>query len=208
MQDMTLLDLSALAERPTIAQNLEEVAHLFAHAESLLKKAERVTSEVPIPLINELRYAGSHLTRSMLEREEAKRVEDIQKAKNHCERAIFDAYEIMLIYYLDNFRHFAEQYATVSLNDLIPSYVTSKKYVREASDFVSKYTRKDERVQYCVHAKEHLEILKPLWESYDDAREEIVKIAKKERRSFLFAFFSMLVGLAGLLVAAYKGFAG
>lgn len=192
------------ADAPSFTQQLIEIAHRFAEAEVLLKQAERLSCELPIPLINELRYAGSHLSRYFLEKDTIRIEEEIAKAKNHCERVVFDAYEIMLNYYLDNFIHFGEQYAVTSLTDIIPDYLASRKTVREARDFVEKHTRKEERVCYCIQAREHLEKLKTLWEVYDDAREEIFKKRKRERHQFLFALGGFLIAVAGVVVGLCK----
>ena len=62
----------------------------FHDAENAVKFAERVSGEVALPAINQLRYAMCHLVE-----------EDAERALKHCLRAKFDAYEAAIGYFLD-----------------------------------------------------------------------------------------------------------
>lgn len=190
----------------SIREQLVETAYHFAEAEALLKRVERITCELPTTLINELRYAGSHLSRYILEHDVTKISHEIQKAKGHCERVKFDAYEIMLNYYLDNFIQFFDQFAgtTIPLSEIIPGYLESKKVIREARDFVEEHTSKEERVQYSIHAKGYLEELKPLWDVYDDAREEIWKRVQNKRYKVLLTVGGILLAMTGIAVCTIE----
>ncbi len=71
--------------------------------EKRLKKVEHLTSEVAIPAINQLRYAGQHLVRILGDCSQTPQKE-LEQAENHCKRASFDACEDGLIYCLENFK--------------------------------------------------------------------------------------------------------
>ena len=59
-----------------------EVLSAFAEAEDDLKLAERVSGDVALPAVNQLRYALCHLLE-----------DDFEAAIRHCVRARYDAYE-------------------------------------------------------------------------------------------------------------------
>ncbi len=70
----------------------------FERAEDAAKFAERVSGEVAIPSVNQLRYALCHLMEN-----------DAEAAKRHCIRARYDAYEAAVGYFLDYVRNFLGQ---------------------------------------------------------------------------------------------------
>ena len=84
----------------------------FAKAESAVKFAERVSGEVAIPAINQLRYALCHFIEN-----------DAAAAKRHCIRARYDAYEAAIGYFLEYVRNFFEQkIPPVELDRFLPKW--------------------------------------------------------------------------------------
>ena len=75
-----------------------EVVASFAEAEDTLKLAERVSGDVALPAVNQLRYALCHLLEN-----------DLEAAIRHCVRARYDAYEASIGYFLDYIATFFEQ---------------------------------------------------------------------------------------------------
>ncbi len=75
--------------------------NLFEQAETKIKNVEQITSEgVLIPSINQLRYAGHHIVRSLLSDDAKEPQAERVKAINHVKRAIYDIDESLLIYYI------------------------------------------------------------------------------------------------------------
>ncbi len=83
-----------------------EVLSAFAEAEDALKLAERVSGDVALPAVNQLRYALCHLLE-----------DDFEAAIRHCVRARYDAYEAAIGYFLDYIATFFEQDYPVTLLD-------------------------------------------------------------------------------------------
>ncbi|CAB5503336.1 hypothetical protein [uncultured Gammaproteobacteria bacterium] len=85
--------------------------NLFEQAETKIKNVEQITSEgVLIPSINQLRYAGHHIVRSLLSDDAKEPQAERVKAINHVKRAIYDIDESLLIYYIESAVNFKEKY--------------------------------------------------------------------------------------------------
>lgn len=82
------------------------------------KKAEDAIHELGIEVdgadlaaVNELRYAGNHILRSLTTTDSSKRSEELDKAQRHCERAVYDAYDSAIYFHLSRFNQFRDRYA-------------------------------------------------------------------------------------------------
>jgi hypothetical protein len=73
------------------ADTLKLLLGLFEQAEVKIKNVEQTTQEgLLTPSINQLRYAGYHIVRSLLEYDEQQVQEERVSAINHVKRAIYD----------------------------------------------------------------------------------------------------------------------
>jgi hypothetical protein len=78
--------------------------NLFEQAETKIKNVEQITSEgVLIPSINQLRYAGHHIVRSLLSDDAKERQAKRVKAINHLTK--FDKCNLMPFYKQFQYRH-------------------------------------------------------------------------------------------------------
>ncbi|MBF0624484.1 MAG: hypothetical protein HQL82_06720 [Magnetococcales bacterium] len=102
---------------------LSAVRDLFQAAEDDIKKVERTSREIPIPAVNELRYAGHHLLKGLGASTPMEREEQYHRARRHCQRARHDAVEVRLWYFLGKFKEFQDDYQTVSIPPVWPDYV-------------------------------------------------------------------------------------
>ena len=85
-------------DKEQIEERRNKVAAALAEAEGALKLAERVSGDVALPAVNQLRYALCHLLE-----------DDFEAAIRHCVRARYDAYEASIGYFLDYIATFFEQ---------------------------------------------------------------------------------------------------
>lgn len=110
-------------EDTEVARLLEETAKYFRQAEAKLKLVEKAYEEGPfIPAINELRYAGRHLVESLASSSDKERIEEAQKARRHCQRALYDVHEAQVIALLERFNTFERKFSGMYLLDVIPDY--------------------------------------------------------------------------------------
>ncbi len=105
----------------------EAVDAAFHRAEAALKRYERLTLKALTPAINQLRYAGEHLSESLLAASEQDRNEFLLKAFRHCERATFDALEVTISEILNVFgRLQSGAYTLTQLTSVWPEYAAVK----------------------------------------------------------------------------------
>ncbi len=97
------------------------LAEAFADAEEALKLAERISGDVALPAVNQLRYALCHLLEG-----------DEDAAMRHCIRSRYDAYEAAIGYFLDYIATFFIQGFPIALLDrFLPKWRDYKEVFRE-----------------------------------------------------------------------------
>lgn len=99
-----------------------DARHAFEEAEYYIKIVEAVDGEVVIPAINELRYAGFHLTRLLTAESEEERESQCRSAISHCRRAAYEALDAGLVFLTEKVKLFQEDYRLVVVTDVVPEY--------------------------------------------------------------------------------------
>ncbi|MEQ2352626.1 hypothetical protein [Pseudoalteromonas piscicida] len=104
-------------------EKLEEIKELFAEAEAICKKVEAESSKGPvIPSINQLRYAGQHLLAAIVSDSSSVQKDELRKAENHCQRAIYDAAEAGCLTAKELIEGFKSDFKKVSIVETVTSY--------------------------------------------------------------------------------------
>lgn len=75
-------------------RDLEEAYH---EAEEAIRRVEVYTKKVPVPAVNEMRYAGYHALRHLIVEEDGEKEREREKAISHCHRAYYDAQSFLLL---------------------------------------------------------------------------------------------------------------
>jgi hypothetical protein len=88
--------------------------------------------EAGIPAVNELRNAGKHLVDALADDGSVAHKEHIRLGVAHCRRACFEAYEAGIMFALEGIHKFKEDYATVTVGDVIPEYTDVLRKAHEA----------------------------------------------------------------------------
>ncbi|MDQ7074607.1 MAG: hypothetical protein Q9O24_05515 [Gammaproteobacteria bacterium] len=199
-------------------EQLENIIRLFDEAENEVKKIEGLNGEIVIPSLNELRYVGYHLVRSLCEENESEMLKQIEKAENHCKRAIYDATESGLLYFLENIMAFKRDYSNNSaIMDVLPDYA---KYLAEADTARKKIAQiasngirdrsnyyKECHPMYCSLEKidHQFDIARPIISKLIDDKN--LKFAKDQRdheilvKTLVVAIATLVVACIGLLIA-------
>lgn len=100
-----------------------EFAKRYFEAESCIKHYELEESELIIPAINQLRYAGHHYAKSIALEEDEQKRSQLKKAINHCKRACYDAKEAILMASLEQIDNFFNEFETSEfLEQELPEY--------------------------------------------------------------------------------------
>lgn len=138
---------------------IKGIIELFDKAEDKVKEVEQLAQELSVPSINELRYVGYHLARSLCEEDHQEFDAQISKAKGHCKRAIYDAHEIGIIFMLEQIKLFNEEYSKYSgsVIEVLPSYTLELTTASKASQFIAavKEKHRDNRDAYYEACQPH-----------------------------------------------------
>jgi DNA repair exonuclease SbcCD ATPase subunit len=186
----------------------ESVTYLFEcfrAAEDEIKKFEKQYGDVPIPSINQLRYAGYHIAEAAQNNSSEVSVNtNIEKAVNHCKRAKYDAHEASSTLVLDRIRLFNERYKKVTeTQKIISDYSNILGEVNEVSEKLqetipSSFSSRDEYYNAVEEGNKRLKaILKKLEES-EPAIEALVEennyLKKKDSRRFAIQIILAIIG--------------
>ena len=201
MTDLSMPDLRDLGVRA----RAEELARLFKIAEDKIKLVENLNLELSIPAINELRYAGYHITRFIAAETTEAANEEFGKAEKHCKRAIYDAAEAGVTFQLEMIKAFQTDFRNVRIATVIPNYPEMRKQINAACDLIVEPRSTTERATYYEECSKHLEILRELHKELESYREDLLQELQRvsrETRNGRITFASLLVGAAGLFYTA------
>jgi len=203
---------------------IKSIVTLFEEAEIKLKEVEQFTQDLSIPSINELRYAGYHLAKAMCYEETDDNNQlncEIDKAKGHCKRAVYDAHEMGIIYVLEKIKLFDEKYTDYMsvVVEVIPNY--SEKVLlksHEASSFIAniKGSHRDNRDNFYTACEPHYISLKNIVTQLTVNKSTIDTIInnnivreKAETKKFILSISVVLLGtiisVLGIIVTLKSG---
>lgn len=200
---------SAPLEPLTTEQLLKfvDISKLFCQAERSLKAVETTSMDLATPVLNELRYAGAHLSRFFTGKIED-RDDELKSAENHCKRAEFDCYEVIVLKHLDDIRIFQEDFKNVRITGAWPSYLDDMTEVEKVKTYLNS-VKKDSRRDYYNEIEPYRDMLASICLRLKPAREELHKIRDKElrdqRKSARFNLTIVALTVLTLAVAAFSG---
>jgi len=184
-------------------KKLSEIVALFDRAEVDLKKSEHLDSNLNIPCINELRYAGYHIAKATSDDNPD---ENLEKAVGHCKRAIYDANESAVIFLLEDIRAFQLDYSqSAHVITVVHNYIEIKKNVHGITTRLdenkrSNHKNRDKYYESCAH--DH-DALKEISFTLSMARDEINKMERKDRigtqRFIIGSLFTVVIIIIGVI---------
>lgn len=170
----------------------------FKKAEKAVKEVEYIHAELTIPAVNELRYAGYHISNFL---ENTGLTDELKRAVGHCKRAIYDAYEASILFHIKEFRAFREDYRSVVISDVLADYSELHYRVSGILEFFQSIDKETKDEHYAACREHHLE-LKEIMKKLDSAREELNKKILNERKKSFIA----ISGTAAAFLAAIIAF--
>lgn len=153
----------------------------FEEAEAALKDFEhRYHRDLLVPAVNQLRYAGKHLTRIIagIGRPD----EEIRDTIKHCKRSIYDLHELEVIYLAEIFERFQSDYALVAIsNDILPGYNQIVQNFDDAIDFIGEI-QENSREEYYKKCAAHVDTLRASYKAVKAARHPLNALMTQERK--------------------------
>ena len=179
-----------------------EIRRLYDEADSLAREVGELRSEVQIPAINELRYAGHHALQAITD-DGAVDIEVLASAKSHCQRAMYEAAEAGIMFCLDSMKDFRKTYRDLVISEVIADYPSRLARVQTALDLVVK--GRSGRTSVGEHVAAYMDEFRVVRETmrvFDASRDDLnAKRAQQIREYRQFAIRALLL-LLGVLVAA------
>lgn len=159
-------------------------------------------SEVQIPAINELRYAGHHILQAITD-DGVVDMAAFGKAKSHCERAMYEAAEAGIMYCLDSIEGFGRNYSDLVISEVIADYHQRRARAQQALELVVKGRSGRTSVEEHVAAYvAEYQVMRETMRLFDASRDDLnAKRARQVREYRQFVLRTLLV-LLGVLVAA------
>lgn len=119
------------------AGGVAELRQLYETADRFAREIAEFRTEIAIPAYNELRYAGYHLLRALNDDGKIVDEEQLRRARNHCERAMYEAAEAGIISALDSIRAFRQDYKDIVVGDVVPDYADKLVLAKNAQDLLA-----------------------------------------------------------------------
>ena len=202
-------------------EKLESLVGEYKSAEDLIKSCERYTLASPTVAVNQMRYAGCHLLDFIKLDDSVENVatgaECIEKAKNHCRRASFDALETLIFSQLEFIAEFQNLCRTKrGVENVYPDYVADysaladlqerlqafkmvksltsdeKQELIEISEQVTAFKRKILRVKVSVERLESVE-----------ATDQVILSVQQFLLSFTATVLGTVLGVAGTMFGVW-----
>jgi DNA repair exonuclease SbcCD ATPase subunit len=188
---------------------LKELAKLFEQAEMHVKKTEDINGGIVIPSINELRYFGYHILKALIaEEDRAPELvnNEIEKAKGHAKRAIYDASEALIVFYLEKAANFHTRHEnSACITDVLPNYVEDlqqleqiKSEIKKIRDDEQAYKNRDAHYEKCLP---FIESLGTIISRFDQANPLIIKKERQSTRTFIIQALGLVFGIIAAIAA-------
>lgn len=187
-------------------KKFEEILKLFLKAEAEIRNVTHITNEAPHPAINELRYYARHLLNIVNDKKDP--AEEFQEIKNHGERAIYDANEFAVLFFLEEITNFRTYYNEIhTISTVIPNYIECLRKAEEIKEFIRNVTEQyiENREKYCSEIKIYVNELNKVVQTFRIAQPQVVvhlkEIEKKDRKFIITCLFSVLAILIAIIIA-------
>lgn len=190
-------------DQRALTERLDALVALFYQAEQRIKPLEYLTDELPCPAVNELRYAGHHISRAWQAKESggvAACHDELDKALKHCRRAIYDAHEIGIQYHLQRIKLFKDDYRRIVVSAVVSDCHEMYRDARKALQFLEEVAQRfwNDRDSYYAECKRHFSVVEQVADTLDAAREDLNASINRERKKVIW----VLAGFAVTLFAA------
>jgi len=193
---------SVETEAPSAIINIRHIRIAYSTADDLTRKVANFRSDVSIPAHNELRYAGFHLLKSLDDNGCISNHDEAVKARNHCQRAMYEAADAGILSALDMIAIFRNDYKNIVIADVVPDIVNIYGRARNAQKLIE--TGRKHSHQEAIVPDEFISCFLGLTkdcETLEDSREELNKIIRTDRIAGKRWLIGICVGIFAILIS-------
>jgi hypothetical protein len=174
----------------------KKIANLFTEAEFLEKELEIESASYFQPSINELRYAGKHISLYLVSQENSA----YEKAISHILRAIYDARDMLILLYLEKINDFEKLYKSISITSCIANWAQVRTKVNKIKRLSSNPEFKNNRKEFDETYNE----LKDIWDLLEAAVPELDKQQNSNKKNLVITIISIIVAILSAVIAVLK----
>ncbi|MDH5325571.1 MAG: hypothetical protein OEZ68_02645 [Gammaproteobacteria bacterium] len=200
----TPINTEDLLTRRAVDPAIREIGKLYKEAEDKIKEIEHIGEGLVVPAINELRYAGHHVLKSLNTRDTHQSTDELGKAKKHCKRAIYDASEAGLLYLFRVYKNFREDYRRLNLQPHFSNYEEKVATVKKAYQLLEQRHAEENKDELYQKFYETYRSLKETIETFENSRDDLNRVIVNERWKFVTIAVSVIS--VSIAVLALFGF--
>jgi len=182
-------------------------AQAFDEAEQALKSFELESLKgLVFPAVNELRYAGRHLVRSLNEDSPKEQLKQIESGAGHARRAIYDVYDAKTLYYFEQCIKFEEDYAKVLSFFNTADFKQDREALQKIKEDLAAISR-EARETYLEKVKDYSESVKKIYVKWNEHRKELNNFIFLEREKGMrhrLAIITIIIGIPSALYAIFN----
>lgn len=183
-------------------EEISVINQLFLEAEKSIKDCENITNELPQGAVNELRYAGKHLTKFLLEEDK----EELNKFYRHCKRAQYDAQELsilMLKTKIDNYLDLLIGNEDIAQDIFGNKYLEILTLRRDTNKTIIEVNNtQDNREDYLHKILEIVPLLQENLQAIEDLFPAVQSKIKKQNSQKKIVIIGAITGIIGVLIGA------
>ena len=159
------------------ASDHRRLLHAYKKAEDTIHSLGIETDEgVDTAAVNELRYAGRHILDGLNAEDSDERGKQFRRAEDHCERAMYEAYDSAIYYHFAYFHSFKKDYSRIPISDTLPDFISMEETIQKAKRFLETARQdEDNRQGYYEQAATVYEGIEQVTSRLEAARDELNK---------------------------------
>jgi|GEM_PF-4636457 len=185
---------------------LDDIIALHDLALQELKAIELESQSVHLPALNQLGYSLTHFLNAISNSKSEEEVKnELEKAKNHIKRCLYDAVEYQILDYLESIIKFKNDFRNINIAEFIPDYHLTMKKVEKIKNDLKFYTfSSDKRDLHFEQIKKSQTILKEITNQLESTRPVLID-AVQGNRSKAFSItrnlLLLVLSLLGVIIA-------
>ena len=184
---------------------------LYEDADKFAREVAEFRESISIPAHNELRYAGHHLLQSLDDDGTVADQEQLRRACNHCERAMYEAAEAGITSLLKSIQQLQKDYKDIVVRDVVPNYGDCIALAREVQQLLIRGRSKEATAtatasDYMQAFRRLLKASDSLEDARDDLNAKLTDQKRKTRQFILGVAVTVTVGILSVVAAAVKDF--
>lgn len=171
----------------------------FAKAEKAVKDYEHLTAELPVPSVNELRYAGCHAIQAIKHGiDESNECQELlDRAIRHSKRAYYDVleYDVMLMTKkVEAYQRFYEGYERLAAS-IIPHYCDHIAKLNALGEILGSAHELDkESPDYVKSCQEHIQVMRNFINDFLAAQKPLFSAIKHDQQGIRLTWILWVLG--------------